>query len=150
MKSAADWARSRGYSPTLSDGTECHVYREVTGAWRAAQVDALQHAAALCDDYDSTDELKPILLDLADMAEGNTRAAATQPVAVKATVTNAQLRVARFGEPRPVEAKACDCDPMNRTGGEHSWTCPEYEPECTCYEIIGGHQPGCPGRAARR
>ena len=29
-------------------------------------------------------------------------------------------------------AGACDC-----TGG------PQIEPECTCYELTGGHQPGC-------
>jgi hypothetical protein len=41
-------------------------------------------------------------------------------------------------------AGACDCDPLSNTGGGHSVTCPEYEPECTCYEMTGGHQPMCP------
>jgi len=42
---------------------------------------------------------------------------------------------------------ACDCDPMNRTGGDHAPSCPDYTPDCTSYEFIGGHQPGCPARA---
>lgn len=37
----------------------------------------------------------------------------------------------------------CNCDPLAQTGGGHAYTCPEFEPECTCYELIGGHQQGC-------
>lgn len=38
----------------------------------------------------------------------------------------------------------CDCHPEERTGGDHKATCPQWMgPECTCYEIIGGHQQGC-------
>jgi hypothetical protein len=49
-------------------------------------------------------------------------------------------------------------EPEEVTGG---WRCArcQYQPaECTCYEVIGGHQPGCafarrdtpqPGREAR-
>lgn len=41
----------------------------------------------------------------------------------------------------------CACHPEERTGGGHARTCPEYEPECTCYEVFGtAHQPGCPTR----
>jgi transcription elongation factor Elf1 len=41
----------------------------------------------------------------------------------------------------------CVCHPEERTGGGHARTCPEYEPECTCYEVFGtAHQPGCPMR----
>lgn len=37
----------------------------------------------------------------------------------------------------------CNCKPEERTGGGHATDCPEWEPECTCYELTGGHQPGC-------
>lgn len=37
----------------------------------------------------------------------------------------------------------CNCDPLAQTGGGHAYTCPAFEPECTCYEVTGGHQPGC-------
>lgn len=57
-------------------------------------------------------------------------------------ITTALIRwgesVADFvNEPR------CNCNPLERTGGDHHHTCPAWEPECTCYEMIGGHQPGC-------
>jgi hypothetical protein len=41
------------------------------------------------------------------------------------------------------EESACNCNPVDNTGGGHSGTCPEFEPECACYELTGGHQPGC-------
>jgi hypothetical protein len=41
------------------------------------------------------------------------------------------------------EPSRCNCNPADNTGGGHSGTCPEFEPECTCYELTGGHQPGC-------
>lgn len=44
----------------------------------------------------------------------------------------------------------CNCDPLAQTGGGHAYTCPEFEPECTCYELTGGHQPMCPFDAMRR
>lgn len=37
----------------------------------------------------------------------------------------------------------CNCNPAERTGGDHDPSCPEWQPECSCYELIGGHQPGC-------
>lgn len=37
----------------------------------------------------------------------------------------------------------CDCKPEERTGGGHHHTCPAFEQECACYELTGGHQPGC-------
>ncbi len=42
----------------------------------------------------------------------------------------------------------CRCNPADRTGGGHDPRCPEFEPECTCYEMIGGHQPMCPAGVA--
>lgn len=44
----------------------------------------------------------------------------------------------------PCIACGCNCDPRETTGGGHRGDCPAYEPECTCYEMIGGHQPMCP------
>ncbi len=38
----------------------------------------------------------------------------------------------------------CNCDPLAQTGGGHATSCPEFEVECTCYEMTGGHQPMCP------
>ena len=38
----------------------------------------------------------------------------------------------------------CICDPLAQTGGGHAYDCPEFEPECTCYEMIGCHQSMCP------
>lgn len=40
----------------------------------------------------------------------------------------------------------CVCDPDSNTGGVHDSYCPEFEVECTCYEMLGGHMPGCPRR----
>lgn len=37
----------------------------------------------------------------------------------------------------------CTCNPLAQTGGGHAGDCPCFEPECTCYELTGGHQPGC-------
>lgn len=38
----------------------------------------------------------------------------------------------------------CYCHPEQQTGGGHRWTCPDFEPDCSCYEMFGtGHQPGC-------
>lgn len=37
----------------------------------------------------------------------------------------------------------CNCDPLAQTGGGHAYSCPAFEPECACYELTGGHQPGC-------
>lgn len=44
---------------------------------------------------------------------------------------------------------SCDwCDstaaPEEVTGGWACSACHQLPPECTCYELIGGHQPGCP------
>jgi hypothetical protein len=38
----------------------------------------------------------------------------------------------------------CNCNPLENTGGGHRGDCPAFEPECTCYEMTGGHQPMCP------
>jgi hypothetical protein len=46
--------------------------------------------------------------------------------------------------PEPAKADDCNCDPLAQTGGGHHGTCPAYEPECTCYELTGGHQSMCP------
>jgi hypothetical protein len=43
----------------------------------------------------------------------------------------------------------CTCNPADNTGGGHLGTCPAFEPECTCYEVTGGHQPGCYFNRAR-
>lgn len=40
-------------------------------------------------------------------------------------------------------AYGCNCKPSERTGNTHAGTCPCFETECTCYEVIGGHQMGC-------
>lgn len=37
----------------------------------------------------------------------------------------------------------CTCRHLARTGGVHHRSCPAWEPECTCYEALGGHTPGC-------
>jgi hypothetical protein len=39
--------------------------------------------------------------------------------------------------------RGCNCDPFEQTGGVHRHDCPCAEAECTCYEVTGGHQPGC-------
>jgi hypothetical protein len=47
---------------------------------------------------------------------------------------------------RTASEVACGCTPVARTGGGHDPTCPEWQAECTCYELHGangGHQPGC-------
>lgn len=46
-------------------------------------------------------------------------------------------------------APICRCHPEQRTGGEHSYLCTYWEPECTCYEIPTSF--GCPyhGRRGR-
>lgn len=44
----------------------------------------------------------------------------------------------------------CTCDPLNQTGGVHRHDCPCAEAECTCYEMTGGHMPGCPYGAELR
>lgn len=48
------------------------------------------------------------------------------------------------------ELDGCDCDPLSRTGGVHDKSCPAFALECTCYELTGGHQPGCAFNADRR
>jgi hypothetical protein len=53
-------------------------------------------------------------------------------------------------EEEPDEQDACNCHPEERTGGVHDPNCPEWQPECTCYEVIGGHQPGCYFHARKR
>lgn len=35
----------------------------------------------------------------------------------------------------------CRCPEL--TGGGHEWPCPYWEQECACYEMTGGHMPGC-------
>lgn len=44
----------------------------------------------------------------------------------------------------------CNCDPLAQTGGGHRGDCPAFQPECTCYEMTGGHQPGCYFHAQKR
>ena len=42
------------------------------------------------------------------------------------------------------ECERCGCtDPEEVTGGWRCSRCEYVPPECTCYEHIGGHQPGC-------
>lgn len=43
----------------------------------------------------------------------------------------------------------CQCNPADRTGGGHDPKCPDFEVECTCYEMTGGHQPMCPAAPRR-
>lgn len=43
----------------------------------------------------------------------------------------------------PCPSCGCNCDPRQQTGGGHRVDCPAAEAECTCYEVTGGHMPGC-------
>lgn len=74
MKSAADWAvefksrlRGGGCGGQTVDNMRPMEISELVNAVRA---EALNHAALLCDDYDSTDELRPLLEDLSELARG--------------------------------------------------------------------------------
>jgi len=42
------------------------------------------------------------------------------------------------------ECESCGCtEPEEVTGGWRCSKCHWWPPECTCYEVTGGHQPGC-------
>lgn len=41
-------------------------------------------------------------------------------------------------------------EPEEVTGGWRCAACRYQPPECTCYEMTGGHQPGCAFNAANR
>jgi hypothetical protein len=56
----------------------------------------------------------------------------------------------RSYETETLEPSECNCHPEERTGGDHDPSCPEWQPECTCYELVGGHQPGCYFHARKR
>jgi len=47
-----------------------------------------------------------------------------------------------------LHADGCNCNPFEQTGGGHRGDCPAFDPECTCYEVTGGHQSMCPFGAA--